>query len=211
VVVVADCLEMKKRSGLEWLAKIRKSSGGDDSMDNELDDWQRNIMPYGNDLPIDDSQPDDFTLTDQMAAIKTTAAVKSERARKRKDTQRIGKNSEARAKRVLEKMGFKNVRKMSTKWNGTFSVRARADFAGVEPVSGRDMLCEVKHTQEPKLSWSALRKHQTKNLDKLKANNGIPLLIWTYEKEKIVMDWPVEGFCKGSPLTIERARELDMK
>lgn len=171
-----------------------------------LDEWERDIVPHGNHLPItEEITVEDFNA--QYAALTGVNKPPSKRA----DTQRIGRNSEARAKRLLIKMGFEDVRKMSTKFNGTYAVRARADFAGVWPDTGQDMLCEVKHTKEPKLGCPALRKHQTKNLSNLARRGGIALLIWTYEKEKIVMRWGVDGidgFVKGAPLTIERAREL---
>lgn len=153
---------------------------------------------------------DEIPLADTLAAINGARETKR---KKRKDTQRIGRNSENRAKGLLKRMGFKDVQKLSTKWNGEYSVRAAADFKGIWPKTGQDMLCEVKHTEKPRLLFSALRKHQTKNLTKLARRNGIALLIWTYEKEKLCMRWGVDGidgFVSGTSLKIEQARELSI-
>lgn len=174
------------------------------------DEWDEMIAPYGNHLSTGDELITDEDFNAQAAAIGKLVNVKSEKQAKRMDTQRVGKNSEARAKRVLVKMGFEDVRKMSTKFNGRWSVKARADFAGVWAADGRDMLCEVKHTKKPRLLYSALRKHQSKNLTDLARRNGIALLIWTYEKEKLVMKWPVDGFVSGTSIKIEQARDLSI-
>lgn len=188
------------------------------------DDGWDDIDAHGNQLPIDDKPVikkrygvinppawgDEIPLADTLAAIN---GAKKAKQKKRKDTQRIGKNSEARARRVLERMGFERVKKLSTKFNGTWAVKADADFEGVWPENGKDMLCEVKHTEKPRLLYSALRKHQSKNLSNLARRNGYAFLIWTYEKEKLVMRWGVDGidgFVPGTSLKIERARELSI-
>lgn len=92
-----------------------------------------------------------------------------------------------------------------------FGDKVSGDISGLLD-DGTRVIAEVKSVRGEKLSWSKLRAHQPERLDLNKNYNGVSLLVWVSDYGVFVMDWifPNEDFKKGTPMTAEKARELDM-
>ncbi len=151
-----------------------------------------------------------IALSDTVKAIRQQRKPSTRKAGKK--TQKRGDDGEKLARRWLNKrfVGFlagDKVNREKTSFNGRWSTKARADFSGVERGTGKMMLCEVKAITSDRLQWSALRKHQTANLDRLNEWGGVSLLIIVKDGETAVLSWPVDGFKKGTSILWEDAME----
>ena len=88
------------------------------------------------------------------------------------------------------------------------------DIFGVQPPGGRTVLVESKHDDGDRLSLSELKDHQRDNLLRWHRAGAICFVAWVRFKpavEVCFIHYPsvTDEWRKGTPLPIERARELD--
>ena len=135
---------------------------------------------------------------------------------------RRGAAGEDAAELFLNSAGFRSVVKINTGWKvirwlnmKTRSAviapvkKVQGDFRAVIPLSGVSVLVEVK-SRSPKLSLSWFEPHQIEALNDHFTVGGLSLVAWVIEPDVFLLEWPIPGLKKGSPLPPEIARELDV-
>jgi hypothetical protein len=138
---------------------------------------------------------------------------------------RRGSAGEDAAERQLLACGFGAIARINTGWKVIRWIDIKNRLARVAPVrkvegdfraiilgSGQSVLVEVK-TRGPKLSLSYFEDHQRKALSVHHGLGGLSLVAWVSDVagEVFLLEWPIPGFGKGSPLSVEQARELDCR
>jgi len=116
--------------------------------------------------------------------------------------------------------GWRVMRRPRADGNGTQIVGATpmakvlGDLFGVQQPSGRAILVESKHDDGDRLSLSELKDHQRSNLLRWHRAGALCFVAWVrFEPvvEVCFIHFPsvTDEWRKGSPLPIERARQLD--
>lgn len=133
--------------------------------------------------------------------------------------QHTGKAGEARALRVLHSRGVEMVEKIGTPvriiaskggWHRiVWGDKVSGDHRGILP-GGRSVLAETKTILDRNLHYSDLRDHQPDRLTLHAELGGLSLLVWVHQTGIFVMQWPIDGFVKGTGITPEEAVYLDI-
>ncbi len=129
--------------------------------------------------------------------------------------QRQGAISEGVIKNRLTAMGLLLVQKIEVPFvksgNGWIRKRCRGDFNAVHE-SGRYVHIEAKSSRGS-LSYTAIQHHQRIWLDEYKKAGAISLLVWLDmdTMNSYILEWPVPGFSKGTPLKPVEAMFLAVK
>lgn len=109
---------------------------------------------------------------------------------------------------------YEMVRKIHTEWvpirkNGRVTGgypkrKVMADYAAIEPGTGRSVLVEVKRRQHLRLVHSDIKEHQREALTENAACGGISLLLWVRRGAVRCYDWAEllrDGFEPGKSIT----------
>lgn len=136
-------------------------------------------------------------------------------------SKRIGNAAEELARNRLRSHGLVMVEKVGTpvkvfpakRHAGLFKVvweeKVSCDVRAIVPGTGRAVYAEVKHTTgEDRLIHSRLETHQVDALNLAHYVGAIALLIWTNEWGVHIMRWPIDGFKKGTSISLEQAQGL---
>jgi hypothetical protein len=88
--------------------------------------------------------------------------------------------------------------------------RVSGDWRAVAP-GGRSVLVEAKTRSGDRLTYADLKPHQRAALDAHHEAGGLSLLALCHPTGVVLMAWPVEGFRRGSSLTIDEAKAQGWK
>lgn len=135
-----------------------------------------------------------------------------------KNNQAKGADGEAVAHRAMHNLGLQFIQPISTPYlitrgrNGnvisaTPKMKVTGDLSAVGP-NGVSVLAEVKRFDEDKLIYSRLENHQHEDLLKHHGCGGISLLIWVYQRQAIIMRYPITGFHPRTSIHIDDAKLL---
>lgn len=132
-----------------------------------------------------------------------------------KRNQKSGEFGEAIVRRELDRRGFRMVEKVNTPWkvlwrNGkpfhAFPMeKVSGDFIGIEPLTGRKVLVEVKAKDEGTFPYSMLEEHQARALQENHICNGVSLLALVRGMKAQIHRWPIDGFGPGKSLKWQEA------
>jgi hypothetical protein len=119
------------------------------------------------------------------------------------------------AKAHLERIGYRMVERVHTPWKVIFAngaggrrrvvaafpmEKVSGDFRAVEPMTGRNVLVEVKTNENSSLPWSAFEDHQTRALEENHVLGGISLIAWVKGGVTMIYRWPVADFVPGKSI-----------
>ena len=129
-----------------------------------------------------------------------------------------GNAGEQQAAAALRRLGILMVEEIGTPFvitktkNGWFQGywkdKVSGDLIG-HTQDGVKVLAEVKTIMDRNLRWSDLDHHQPGRLDE-NAECAISLLVWVHDSGIHVLRWPVPGFGKGTGITPEQAKKLNI-
>jgi penicillin-binding protein-related factor A (putative recombinase) len=130
-----------------------------------------------------------------------------------KKNQKAGEFGEAVVRRALERRGVKMVEKVNTPWkvlwrNGrpfhAFPVeKVSGDFIGIQAMTGRKVLVEVKFKDKGTFPYSMLEDHQIRALNENHLLGGISILALARGAKTQIHSWPISGFGPGKSLKWE--------
>jgi hypothetical protein len=72
-------------------------------------------------------------------------------------------------------------------------------------------LAETKTILDRNLRYGDLRAHQPERLQMHANLGGLSLLVWVHHTGIYIMKFPIDGFEKGSSITVSQARELNIE
>lgn len=126
----------------------------------------------------------------------------------------VGSMLRARGLALVERIetGVKAVRAFSPVAGRRLIVGARhtakvsGDWRAVIPGIGTSVLVEVKLRRDDQLSLSDFEDHQIVALDAHHAARALSLVGWVHRLGPELLLWPIAGFVKGKPLTLDDDR-----
>lgn len=130
--------------------------------------------------------------------------------------QRIGKAGEGLAASALRRAGVEMVEQIATPviHNGSriiaWGEKVSGDHRGLL-YGGRSVLAETKTIMDRNLRYSDLRTHQPERLKVHAQFGGLSLLVWVHHSGVYVMQFPIDGFERGTSITPEQAEKLNIE